>query len=182
MPQQVTIFKLLFSAPGDIFPAARAAICQVVQEWNRTQGHYNDMRVEVVDWTTHTFPQYGSRPQHFINRQAADHCDLVVALFGHKFGVPTGVAQSGTEEEIHRAIRRRVPVMLYFSTNKRRRPASDPIQYKRILRFKNKHRKKSLYKTFATSVEFMMQFRIHFSDMMVEIRRREARRKRRRTR
>jgi hypothetical protein len=180
MSKKVTVFKLLAAGPNDILPSARMAIDLIVQEWNRTQGEYSNMRVEVVDWSTHTFPQYGKRPQHFINRQAADHCDLVVALFWQRFGAPTGVAQSGTEEEICRAIKRRVPVMLYFSTKNARRSPVDPVQYQRVLRFKNRHRKKGLYKTFQTPEEFMMQFRIHFSDMMIEVRRREARRKRRR--
>jgi hypothetical protein len=53
-----------------------------------------------VRWETHAMPQSGMRPQEAVNRQLVSGCDMLVGMFWTKIGASTGVADSGTVEEI----------------------------------------------------------------------------------
>jgi hypothetical protein len=57
----------------------------------------------------------GERPQAIINRQLVDDADLLFAVFSTRLGSPTGVAESGTAEEIERLRGMQKPVLVYFS-------------------------------------------------------------------
>lgn len=54
-------------------------------------------------WRQHSAAEHGERPQESLNAQLVDEADVVVALFWHRLGSPTGEAESGTSEEIERA-------------------------------------------------------------------------------
>jgi hypothetical protein len=71
--------------------------------------------LEAVHWSTHAFPEIGERPQALINKQLVDRSSLLIAIFWKSLGSPTGVAKSGTIEEIERFRESGRPVMLYFS-------------------------------------------------------------------
>jgi hypothetical protein len=103
MPGDSKIFTLFIASPSDV-KKEKATIRKLVNEWNNLQGRFKSVRIEVTDWND-AFPIYGERPQAIINQQIFDKSDFVVALFWTKFGSPTGVADSGTEEEILRAIK-----------------------------------------------------------------------------
>jgi len=66
-------------------------------------------------WETSATPEFGDRPQAIVNRQLVDTADLLISTFWTRLGTPTGIAQSGTVEEIERFIESNRPVMLYFS-------------------------------------------------------------------
>jgi hypothetical protein len=60
--------------------------------------------IQLVRWKTDSAPAAGERQQAIINGQALDTSDILVGIFWSRFGSPTGVAESGTEEEIHRSV------------------------------------------------------------------------------
>jgi hypothetical protein len=68
-----------------------------------------------VRWELDATPELGDRPQAILNRQLVDECDVVVAIFWSRVGTPTGIADSGTVEEITCALEAKKPVLLYFS-------------------------------------------------------------------
>ena len=61
-------------------------------------------------------PAMGDRPQAIINKQVLANCDLLVAVFWTRIGSPTGVAVSGTVEEIQEHLNAGKPAMIYFSS------------------------------------------------------------------
>jgi hypothetical protein len=125
--------------------------------------------VEFTNWRTHSHPAAGARPQAVINKQVVDQSDIVIGLFRYRFGSPTGVAESGTEEEIRRGIRCRKQVMVYFADlpePKRRRERSE---FARVERFKRKLGRHALYHTYTDVPAFEEAFRQHLALAMNEL-------------
>jgi hypothetical protein len=65
-----------------------------------------------VRWETHARPAAGVRVQGEINQQFVRDSDVVVGMFWTKLGTPTGVADSGTVEEIDLFVETNKPAML----------------------------------------------------------------------
>src|ERR1039458_5714326 len=121
MPEQVQLFRLFVGAPSDV-DEAHVVIRGQIEQWNRDHGPLSGARVEFTNWRTHSHPAAGSRPQALLNKQVVDQCDVMVGIFNARFGSPTGVADSGTEEEIRRSIKHGKKVMVYFNTQARFAP------------------------------------------------------------
>lgn len=66
-------------------------------------------------WETHAMPQAGIRPQEAINVQMVQNSDILIGMFWTRFGTSTGVAESGTVEEIDQFVSAGKPTLLYFS-------------------------------------------------------------------
>lgn len=68
-------------------------------------------------WETHVHPDLGEDPQKVVNEQIGDY-DVFVGVMWKRLGTPTTTADSGTEEEFHRAYARcqkePFPVLFYF--------------------------------------------------------------------
>jgi hypothetical protein len=114
MPRE---FRVFLASPADV-GEERTAMGGVLDELNRTQGETLDYRAELVRWETHSAPAAG-RPQGIINDDIGRY-DIFVGVMWRRFGTPTGVAGSGTEEEFNNAYRaweqdQRVILMFYFS-------------------------------------------------------------------
>jgi len=142
----------------------------LIREWNLHHGDSHKARVELMNWRTHAHPEVGRRPQALINRQFADRADVVLAIFWRRLGSPTGKAESGTVEEIDRAIRRRKKVMVYFSqrpSDKKEPP--DPKQQAKMERFKQKLGRNGIYATFGDMKEFEIAVRRGLSAVMGEV-------------
>ena len=91
----------------------------------------------------------GVRPQEAINSQLVRTSDILVGMFWTKIGTDTGVAESGTVEEIDQFVAAAKPAMLYFS----RRPIDpntiDIKQHNRLRSFKAATYKKALTGAFV---------------------------------
>ncbi len=87
-------------------------------------------------WETHAVPTSGVRPQSAINDQLVDRCDILIGMFWTKLGTPTGVAVSGTVEEIDRFVAAGKLAMLYFSRRKAAKGKVDPKQTAKLQKFK----------------------------------------------
>jgi hypothetical protein len=93
----------LISAPGDVLPEDIAAVRDTVARWNAIYGQEFGAVVVPIHWQLHSAAEHGDRPQATLNKQLVDAVDILVALFWHRLGSPTGEADSGTVEEIEEA-------------------------------------------------------------------------------
>src|SRR5271157_171838 len=71
-----------------------------------------------------------------INAQLVRNCDMLIGMFWTKLGTSTGVAESGTVEEIDQFVADRKPAMLYFSNRPIEPSRIDLTQFARLKDFK----------------------------------------------
>ncbi|HEY3899908.1 MAG TPA: hypothetical protein VGM54_14915 [Chthoniobacter sp.] len=166
MPQPITLFRVFLAAPSDV--ADELIVVEgVLHDWNLQQGQALGIRVELVNWRTHTWPSAGRRPQASVNKQAFDACDLVIAIFWSRFGTPTGKADSGTEEEIRRGIKMNKPVLVYFSD--RPAPKLKRVEHSRIEKFKRQFGQKAIYWVYSDIDSFEKELRNHLALTMHDL-------------
>lgn len=128
VPFKAEIYRVLIASPSDLAEERRVA-AQTVHDWNDQHAGNEGVALLPVLWETHSFPESAVRPQEAVNRQLVDTSDILVGMFWVKLGTSTGVAVSGTVEEIDRFIAASKPAMLYFSG---RSIAPDAINLKQL--------------------------------------------------
>jgi hypothetical protein len=99
-----------------------------------------------IKWETHATPQSGVRPQEAINRQLVHERDILLGMFWTRIGTSTGIAESGTVEEIDQFVGAGKPALLYFSSRPIDPNRIDLRQHKKLKRFKDA--------TYRTGCEF----------------------------
>jgi hypothetical protein len=92
-----------------------------------------------------------------------------VGIFYARFGSPTGVSDSGTEEEIRRSIRRGKKVMVYFADLPASKRNKARHEVKRIEKFKDKLGQDAIYHTYTDMPAFEEAFRQHLAGVMNEL-------------
>src|ERR1700757_774845 len=92
-------YLVLIASPSDL-PEERQAATEAINEWNAQHAAAESVVLLPVKWETHATPESGVRPQDAINRQLVKDCDMLIGLFWTKIGTSTGVAESGTVEEV----------------------------------------------------------------------------------
>lgn len=168
MPTNETVLRVFVAAPGDI-GEERDIVGKVVNDWNVHRGRSINTRLEMVWWRNSARPQIGGRPQALINRQVLDDADIVVGIFWSRFGTPTGVANSGTEEELCRSIEAGKPVMLYFCKRDIPQAALDTEQFGKIQAFKRDMSPRGLFWEYSTNEEFAEQFSRHLAETVNDV-------------
>jgi len=149
MPSAASIIRVLIASPSDLF-LEREAATEAVHDWNDLNATADGTVLLPIRWETHATPRTGMRPQDVINEELVDSSDLLVGIFWTKLGTKTGVAESGTVEEINRFVKARKPAMLYFSERKTGRKRIDRKQQRRLKRFKTATYKTALVGTFRS--------------------------------
>ena len=168
MPEQVLLFRVFVGAPSDV-DEAHDVIRGQIEQWNRDHGPLAGARVELTNWRTHSHRAAGLRPQAILNKQVVDQCDIMVGIFNARFGSPTGVADSGTEEEIRRSIKRGKKVMVYFANLARPKRNKARGEFERIEKFKGKLGQNAIYHTYTDMPAFEEAFRQHLAGVMNEL-------------
>ncbi|RWD92378.1 MAG: DUF4062 domain-containing protein [Mesorhizobium sp.] len=115
MPFNSTTYRVLIASPSDLAEEREAATA-AIYDWNAQHADDRGVVLLPVKWETHALPATGVRPQEAINRSVVDASDILIGLFWTKLGTSTGVATSGTVEEIDRFVAANKPAMLYFSS------------------------------------------------------------------
>lgn len=171
------LLTLFLASPGDVAPE-RDIVCKIVEEYNRTVGEANNVRVQVVRWETDARPGWGKGGQAIINQliEKREHAAFVV-LFWNRFGTPTSRAPSGTIEEFRLALKKRLSrlrsgtrppeIMLYFNTAPATLDIKEMEQRKAVLAFKGSI-KDGLYGTYRGKAAFEKQFRIDYGRWLLE--------------
>lgn len=142
-----TTLRILIASPSDLAEERNVAE-RAIYEWNATHSVTENLVVLPVRWEVNTFPSIGARPQAIINEQMIDNCDICIALFWTRVGTSTGVAASGTIEEIERFSHNGKPVMIYFSNRVVSPGSIDLVQLSQLSDFKSETYKKALVETF----------------------------------
>ena len=114
MPRKSTAFEILIASPGDIV-SERLVLAEVIEDWNSAHARPTGIMLQARRWELDAVPSMADRPQALINKQLVDEADILIAVFSTRLGSPTGVAASGTVEEIERLRSTKKPVFVYFS-------------------------------------------------------------------
>jgi hypothetical protein len=147
----------MIASPGDV-QEERNIAREVVYEWNIVHASNQKVVLLPVGWETHSAPIMGDRPQAIINKQVLANSDFLVAIFWTRIGTPTGVAASGTVEEIQEHIRAGKPAAIYFSNTPVRLDTVDRDQYRRLTEFKELCKQQGLIETFDDTDDFRRKF------------------------
>jgi hypothetical protein len=143
MSIRAEIYRVLIATPSDLAEERQVAT-EAITEWNSQHAVAESAVLLPVKWETHATPQSGVRPQEAINEQLVHDSDILVGMFWTKIGTNTGIAESGTVEEINQFVAASKPAMLYFS----RRPidpnAINLRQQQKLRSFKSSTYKKAL--------------------------------------
>src|SRR6266851_26086 len=149
MPLKTETYRVLIASPSDLSEERQAAT-EAVNEWNAQHAVAESVVLLPVKWETHATPQSGVRPQEAINTQLVRQCDILVGMFWTKIGGDTGVAESGTVEEIDLFVAAGKPALLYFSSRPIDPNKIDLKQHKKLRTFKQATYKKALTGGFST--------------------------------
>src|SRR3954447_23047735 len=120
MPFKSETYRVLIASPSDLAEERQVAT-DAINEWSAQHAMAEGVVLLPVKWETHATPRSDIRPQQAINEELVKTSDILVGMFWTKFGTNTGVAESGTVEEIDQFVAASKPALLYFS----RRPV-DP--------------------------------------------------------
>jgi Domain of unknown function (DUF4062) len=129
-------YRVFIASPSDL-KEERVAATEAINDWNAQHAVAESVVLLPVKWETHATPRSSIRPQEAINTELVQNSDILIGMFWTKFGTNTGVAESGTVEEIDQFVAAGKPTMLYFS----RRPI-DPYainwtQHRKLRKFKS---------------------------------------------
>ncbi|AHG46450.1 hypothetical protein RLEG12_25850 [Rhizobium leguminosarum bv. trifolii CB782] len=112
------------------------------------------------------FPVANRRPQAAINQQIVDQADILIGLFWTRIGSNTGVAISGTVEEIDRFVAASKPAMIYFSERAINPSTIDVAQLASLKDFQATTYKTALTGSFATPAELTHHLFKHLTSLL----------------
>jgi hypothetical protein len=172
MSERVTKVRVFVSSPGDV-EQERDSLTNVVSELNNTIGQPLGFVIDLLLWETHCHPEMG-RPQAIINKQIGKY-DIFVGIMWKRFGTPTGVAESGTEEEFNLAYEEwqrdnTLHLAFYFSQAKYKLASAEEIdQAGKTLEFQNELSKKGLTWKYSSAETFADTVRPHLAKILFEM-------------
>ena len=162
--------RILLASPGDV-ERERDHVSALADELNRGVSAQCGFVLEVVRWETHVRPDMG-RPQQIILDQIGSF-DIFVGIMWQRFGSPTGVADSGTEEEFEFALASwqqtgRPRLLWYFSRAPIDPPASVEAaeQLLKVAQFRKKISSAGLTGSYANDADFKEKLREHLQQVL----------------
>lgn len=162
MPQDVKLYKLLISCPGDVKDEINI-IKDAVEQFNELYSDALGITIQTKYWHKSSYAQSGGKPQELLNQQFVNDCDAAVAIFWTRFGTPTDNYGSGTEEEIETMLKSGKQVFLYFSDKPIPPSMINSEGYDKIQELKDKYTGRGLYWTYSTNEGFKELFFAHLS-------------------
>jgi hypothetical protein len=164
--------RLFVASPGDV-SSERDHVGTVATELNRGTAADAGFVLEVVRWETHARPDIG-RPQQLILDQIGQ-VDIFVGIMWRRFGTPTGVAGSGTEEEFEHALRswhrsRQPRMLIYFSRASSEPPGTveEATQLLKVTQFRERVENEGLAWQYRSDSEFKDLLREHLQRILVK--------------
>ena len=162
MPQNITLYNLLISCPGDVKKEIEI-IKSAVEDFNQLYSESLGITIQTKHWSKNSYAQSGGKPQSLLNEQFVNKCDAAVAIFWTRFGTPTDEYGSGTEEEIEIMLQSGKQVFMYFSDMPVSPSAMDSDGYKKIQAFRDKYKDRGVYFTYSSEEQFKNLFFAHLS-------------------
>lgn len=157
MAQNVVLYNLLISCPGDVQGEVKL-IEDAVGEFNELYAEPLGITIQTRHWSKSSYAQSGGKPQALLNEQFVKKCDAAVAIFWTRFGSPTDEYGSGTEEEIEIMLQSGKQVFMYFSDKPIPPSQVNDEDYRRVQAFRGKYKDRGLYSTYSTDEEFRKLF------------------------
>lgn len=167
MAYNAKAIKVMIASPSDV-SKERQIIRQVINEWNIVNAENRKIVLMPIASDTHATPEMGDRPQAIINSQLLKDVDLLVAVFWTRLGTPTGVAPSGTVEEIQKHLEAGKPALIYFSSEPVRPDSVDNEQYSALRAFKESLRLTGLFEEYEDLSEFETKFSRHLGQTVIK--------------
>jgi hypothetical protein len=159
---EATALSALIASPSDV-SVERSIIAKAIHDWNNTNAELFGIFLVPVMWETHSTPAMGEPPQAVLNKQIVDRCDFLIGIFWTRIGTPTGVAASGTVEEIERFIAAGKPVLLYFSSRPVALDSVDHEQYQRLKHFRKSCEARGLVERYSSESELVEKLSRHLT-------------------
>ncbi|MGK0176018.1 MAG: hypothetical protein ACI9AT_002407 [Ulvibacter sp.] len=168
--EKATVYKCFIASPGDTINERE--ICDsVFQEINDSLGQKFNFRIEPKKWENDARPSFGKSPQDVINKQLVNNFQLFIGIMFTRFGTPTKVAESGTEEEFNIAYENRtnVEIMFYFNGKEISPNDIDTAQLEKVNSFKKKLSDKGgFYSEYNGEIDFEKKLRKHLQQYFME--------------
>lgn len=153
MTYQANVYRIFLASPSDV-TEERSLFPTILDEWNALHSSHEGAVLLPIKWETHSTPEMGDRPQAIINRQIVSDSDILVGVFWTKLGTPTGVAESGSAEEVEEFRAQKKPVLLYFSNAPVVADSINVDQYKRLKEYRDRIMGGGLVATYDSVSEF----------------------------
>jgi nucleoside 2-deoxyribosyltransferase len=153
-------YQVLIASPSDL-GEERDVATAAIGDWNAVHALAEGVVLLPVRWETHALPSTGGRPQGFINEQLVQDADILLAMFWTKLGTNTGVAESGTVEEIDQFVAAGKPASLYFSDRPIAPSKIDQAQMAALKNFKTDTYRDALVGKFTSPEELRTLLNTH---------------------
>lgn len=153
MSYTAKVYKVMIASPSDV-TKERDIIKEVLNDWNAANAEKRKIILFPVGWETHSYPEFGARPQDIINKQILKGCDILIGVFWSRIGTSTGKYDSGTIEEIEEHIKMSKDTMLYFSLAPINPENIIQDQLNKVKEFQDKYKNGGLYSTYKDAEEF----------------------------
>jgi len=155
--KNVRILRLLISSPGDVV-AERDLVSKAVSRFNQEFLIQKGVFIKVIRWEDMA-PQIANGPQRVVNNQL-EAFDIFIGGMWNRFGTPTDLAASGTEEEFNVALSswektQRPWIAFYFCNRPSNFTTNEQLEQKsKVLAFKQKLMGLGLIKSYEFLEEF----------------------------
>jgi len=153
MSYQANVYRVMLASPSDV-EEERNIFPGILDNWNALHSHHEEAVILPVKWETHSTPEMGNRPQAIINKHLVNESDILIGIFWTKLGTPTGVADSGSVEEIEEFRSKGKPVLLYFSNAPVVANSINIEQYEALKAFRDKCFSEGIIETYDSVNEF----------------------------
>lgn len=167
MSYKASVIEVMIASPSDV-PQERRLAREAILDWNSINARHLQIVLMPTGWETHSTPDTGNSPQSIINGQVLKHADLLIAVFWTRLGTSTGVAASGTVEEIEEHIKAGKPAMIYFSSAPVQPDSIDQDQYAALTEFKKSLGSQSLYQVYDNPIDFEAKLKRHLAQKIIE--------------
>lgn len=137
MPRYTNIYDIVLSCPTDV-QHEREVIENVLKDFNKTIGVGLGITLNLKHWTTDSYSQSGGTAQSLLNDQFINDSDMIICIFWGRMGTPTEDYESGTAEEMLKAISDGKQVFLYFSNISIAPDKTDTSQLEQVKSFEKK--------------------------------------------
>jgi hypothetical protein len=155
--REVKIIRLLLSSPGDV-AEERDRVARAVFRFNQDAVEDSGLFIKLVRWEDMA-PQIGPKTQAVINKQIGIY-HLFCGIMWNRFGTPTEIAASGTQEEFDGAVDcwetgGRPWITFYFCDRPANFTTPEQLEQKRlVLEFRADLNGKGVVRAFQTPQDF----------------------------
>lgn len=169
MPSIEHVLRVFVGSPSDV-KEEREQLEKVITELNRIWSRNLGLRLELIRWETHVTPGFGDYPQDVINRQVKDDYDIFIGIFWSRVGTPTPYYESGSIEELERALEvykkhpAKMAMLVYFKDAPIPPSQIDVVQLSKVQELKSNLREVGcLYWEFKELSDFATAINAHLS-------------------